>query len=128
MTLWRFVATFFYLGRLPFAPGSWGSLGALLLWFFLPITFSVHLSFLIILFVLGVYSSNKMAKYLDLEVTNPYVEIFTIKENDKFIAKEASIFEEEKNVANKAPVELIDVNDLSISCNNRMMLIYKKGL
>ena len=65
MTVWRFVATFFYLGKLPFAPGSCGSLGALLLWFFLPLTFSVHLSFLIILFVLGVYSSNKMAKYLD---------------------------------------------------------------
>ena len=65
MTVWRFVATFFYLGKLPFAPGSCGSLGALLLWFFIPLTFSVHLSFLIILFVLGVYSSNKMAKYLD---------------------------------------------------------------
>ena len=65
MTVWRFVATFFYLGKLPFAPGSCGSLGALLLWFFLPLTFSVHLSFLIILFVLGVYSSNKMVKYLD---------------------------------------------------------------
>ena len=65
MTVWRFVATFFYLGKLPFAPGSCGSLGALLLWSFLPLTFSVHLSFLIILFVLGVYSSNKIAKYLD---------------------------------------------------------------
>ena len=65
MIIWRFVATFFYLGKLPFAPGSWGSLGALLLWLLLPITFSVHLSVIIILFVLGVYSSSKMAKYLD---------------------------------------------------------------
>ena len=65
MTVWRFVATFFYLGKLPFAPGSWGSLGALLLWLLLPVTFLVHLSALVILFILGVYSSNKMAKYLD---------------------------------------------------------------
>ena len=65
MIIWRFVATFFYLGKLPFAPGSWGSLGALLLWLLLPITFSVHLSVIIILFVLGVYSSSRMAKYLD---------------------------------------------------------------
>ena len=65
MIVWRFVATFFYLGKLPFAPGSCGSLGALLLWFFIPLTFSVHLSFLIILFVLGVYSSNKIAENLD---------------------------------------------------------------
>ena len=65
MTVWRFVATFFYLGKLPFAPGSWGSLGALLLWLLLPVTFSVHLSVIVMLFILGVYSSNKMAKYLD---------------------------------------------------------------
>ena len=65
MIIWRFVATFFYLGKLPFAPGSWGSLGALLLWLLLPVTFSVHLSVIIILFVLGVYSSSRMAKYLD---------------------------------------------------------------
>ena len=65
MTIWRFVATFFYLGKLPFAPGSWGSLGALLLWILLPVTFSVHLSVIVILFILGVYSSDKMAKYMD---------------------------------------------------------------
>ena len=65
MIIWRFVATFFYLGKLPFAPGSWGSLGALLLWLLLPVTFSVHLSVIIILFILGVFSSNKMAKYLN---------------------------------------------------------------
>ena len=65
MIIWRFVATFFYLGKLPFAPGSWGSLGALLLWLLLPVTFSVHLSVIIILFVLGIYSSSRMAKYLD---------------------------------------------------------------
>ena len=65
MIVWRFTATFFYLGKLPFAPGSWGSLGALLLWVLLPVTFSVHLPVIIILFVLGVYSSNKMAKYLN---------------------------------------------------------------
>ena len=65
MIIWRFVATFFYLGKLPFAPGSWGSLGALLIWLLLPVIFSVQLSVIIILFVLGVYSSSRMAKYLD---------------------------------------------------------------
>ena len=62
--MWQFAATFFYLGKLPFSPGSWGSLGALLLWLLLPVTFSIHLSVIIILFVLGVYSSNKMAEDL----------------------------------------------------------------
>ena len=65
MIIWRFVASFFYLGKLPYAPGSWGSLGAILLWLLLPITLSFHISALVILFVLGIYSSNKMVKYLD---------------------------------------------------------------
>ena len=56
-----------------------------------------------------------MADNLELDINNPYVEVLTIKKNDKFIAKEASIFEEEKNVANKAPVTSININDLSVS-------------
>ena len=64
MTIWRFSATFFYLGKLPFAPGSWGSLGALVLWLFLPLSFVVHLAAIVILFILGVYSSNKVAEDL----------------------------------------------------------------
>jgi len=66
MTLWRFAATFFYLGKLPIAPGTWGSMGALILWFFLPVTTSVHLSVILILFVLGVYSSQQVAKYMQV--------------------------------------------------------------
>ena len=59
--------------------------------------------------------TKKMAVSLDLDINNPYVEVLTIKKNDKFIAKKASIFEEEKNVANKAPVTSININDLSVS-------------
>jgi len=66
MTLWRFAATFFYLGKLPIAPGTWGSMGALILWLFLPVTTSVHLSVILLLFVLGVYSSHKVAKYMQV--------------------------------------------------------------
>ena len=54
-----------------------------------------------------------MAKELNLDFENPYVEIMTIKENEKFIAKEASLFEEEKKVADTAPVTSIDINDMS---------------
>ena len=65
MTVWRFAATFFYLGKIPVAPGSFGSLGALLLWLLLPVSFSIQLSVIVFLFALGVYSSDKMAKYMD---------------------------------------------------------------
>ena len=64
MIVWRFAATFFYLGKFPFAPGSWGSLGTLALWLFLPLSFSVHLAVILILFILGVYSSKKVAEDL----------------------------------------------------------------
>ena len=63
--MWQFAATFFYLGKLPFAPGSWGSLGALALWLFLPLSYAVHLAVILIFFILGVYSSNKVAEDMD---------------------------------------------------------------
>ena len=66
MTLWRIAATFFYLGKLPIPPGTWGSMGALILWLFLPVITSVHLSVILVLFVLGVYSSHKVAKYMQV--------------------------------------------------------------
>ena len=61
MTMWQFAATFFYLGKLPFAPGSWGSLGALILWFFIPLSYPLQLMANIMLFSVGVISSKKMA-------------------------------------------------------------------
>ena len=65
MTFWGIIATCFYLGRLPIAPGSWGSLGALILWFFLPINYLVHSAVIIFFFILGVYASKMLANDLD---------------------------------------------------------------
>jgi len=59
--MWQFAATFFYLGKLPFAPGSWGSLGALILWIFLPLSYLMQCIIIITLFALGVISSKKIA-------------------------------------------------------------------
>ena len=66
MNMWQFAATFFYLGKLPFAPGSWGSLGALILWFFLPISHFLQLIIIIILFFIGVLSSKKIADDMNM--------------------------------------------------------------
>ena len=57
--------------------------------------------------------SEKIAYLLDLDLNNPYVEFNEIKKNKTFIAKKASIFEEEKNVAEKAPVDEIKMDDLT---------------
>ena len=65
--------------------------------------------------IYNIVITKKMADKLELDINNPYVEVLSIRENDKFIVKEASIFDEEKKVANKAPVTSINVNDMSAS-------------
>ena len=64
----------------------------------------------------SIYNSvitKKIADDLNLDKQNPYIEIIQIKKNPKFTAKEAMIYDEEKNVADKAPVSTVDINDLS---------------
>ena len=58
--------------------------------------------------------SMRIADELDLNVNQPYIEILEILENSLFMAKKATTFDEEKNVAIKAPVDGISINDLSI--------------
>jgi len=58
--------------------------------------------------------SIRIAEELDLDSNQPYVEILEIVENAIFIAQKAKTFNEEKNVAVKAPVEGISINDLFI--------------
>ena len=57
--------------------------------------------------------SKKIASILELDVNNPYIEIIETKKNKTFIAKESNTFEEEKNVAEKAPVNEIKMDDLT---------------
>ena len=57
--------------------------------------------------------SIRIAEELELDINQPYVEILEILDNSIFIAKKAKIYEEEKNVAVKAPVNDISINDLS---------------
>ena len=63
--MWQFAATFFYLGKLPYIPGSWSSLGALILWIFLPLSYSLQLMIIILMFSIGIISSKKMADATD---------------------------------------------------------------
>tara|TARA_B100000795_G_scaffold205054_1_gene158602 strand:+ start:258 stop:1016 length:759 start_codon:yes stop_codon:yes gene_type:complete len=57
--------------------------------------------------------SIRIANELDIDTNEPYVEIMAIPENSLFIAKRAKTYEEEKNVANKVPVNTISINDLN---------------
>ena len=62
--------------------------------------------------------SIRIAEELDLDINQPYVEILEILENSIFVAKKAKTYEEEKNVAVKAPVNNISINNLNIVKND----------
>ena len=61
----------------------------------------------------NVLITKKVAKILDLDFNNPYVEISQIKKNKTFIAKEGTIFEEEKKVAGTVSIDKIEIDIIS---------------
>ena len=76
--------------------------------------------------IFNVLISEKIASILDLDFENPYVEIIELKKNKTYVAKEGNIFEEEKNVAEKAPVEDIQMNNISDTTKNTSVEEIKK--
>ena len=63
--------------------------------------------------IFNIVITREIANILKLDINNPYVELFEIKKNKKFIAKESNTFDEEKQVAEKAPVDDIEMKNLS---------------
>ena len=57
--------------------------------------------------------SLRIANELELNPYEPYIEITLVSKNTTFIAKKAKMFEEERSVAEKAPVDGIQINDLN---------------
>ena len=57
--------------------------------------------------------SKRIFDELEIDPKQPYIQITTVGNEGTFIAKKAKTFEEEKNVADKAPVEDITIKDLS---------------
>jgi len=62
--------------------------------------------------------STRIADELGLDINQPYVEILEILDNSIFIAKKAKTYDEEKNVAIKAPVDGISISDLNVEAKN----------
>ena len=59
--------------------------------------------------------SKRISDTLEIDVNEPYVEIKEINENSMFVANKAKTFDEEKNVADKAPVEGITIKKIGVS-------------
>ena len=70
--------------------------------------------------------SLRIAYEIGLNENEPYVEILEVIEDAIFVAKRAKTFEEEKKVANKAPVNNINISDLSIKEKNSKNELSKK--
>ena len=59
-------------------------------------------------------SSLRIAEELELDLTEPYVELILVSKNSTYVAKKAKMFDEERSVAEKAPVDGIEINDLNL--------------
>ena len=54
----------------------------------------------------------RIAEELSLDLKEPYVELVLISQNSTFVAKKAKTFKEEKKVAEKVPVDGIQIDNL----------------
>ncbi len=59
--------------------------------------------------------TSRIAEELKLNMKIPYIDLILINEDSTFIAKKAKTFDEEKNVAEKVPVDGIVIDNLNTS-------------
>ncbi len=57
--------------------------------------------------------SLRIAETLEIDMNEPYIEIVLVSDESTFVAKKTKTFEEEKEVAEKAPIDGIQISDLS---------------
>ena len=70
--------------------------------------------------------SSRIAEELELDIAEPFVELILISKNSTFVAKKTKTFDEEKLVAEKAPVDGIQINDLNNKKNKKKIIKNKK--
>ena len=59
--------------------------------------------------------TKRIAEELSLDLNEPYIDLILISQNSTFIAKKAKTFNEEKKVAEKAPVDGIQIDNLGVT-------------
>ena len=64
--------------------------------------------------------TNRIAETLEINPNEPYIEIVLISKDTTFIAGQTKTFEEEKEVAEKAPVDGIQISDLNNKSKKQM--------
>ena len=69
--------------------------------------------------------SKRIALDLEINLNEPYIEIKTLNQKNSFIIGKAKTFDEEKNVANKVPIEAIKINNISSDKNKDKLIVNK---
>ncbi len=64
--------------------------------------------------------SKRVAESIELNLKEPYVQILEINEKSTFLASKAKTFEEEREVAEKAPVLEIGIKDLNPQATKKL--------
>ena len=66
--------------------------------------------------------TQRIAEELELDVDEPYINIVLISKNSTYIAKKTKTFEEEKKVAESAPIDGIKISNLNSSIKTKKKL------
>ena len=66
--------------------------------------------------------SSRIAETLILNKSEPYIKIVLISKDSTFIAKKAKTFDEESKVAEKAPIDGIQINDLNVKKSKKKII------
>ncbi len=68
------IATGLYVGKLPVAPGTWGSIAAILPWLLIKdLDLTTYLTVVILLFIVGFFAAGSAEKILDTPDAGPIV-------------------------------------------------------
>ena len=57
--------------------------------------------------------TEPVAEKLNIDKNLPILEIFEIRKNKSFVAEEAKIYSEEKKISSKAPVDSVEISNIS---------------
>ena len=57
--------------------------------------------------------TKPVAEALNLQIELPFIEVIEIKKNKSFVAKKTKIYKEEKKISSKAPVEIVEIDNIS---------------
>jgi hypothetical protein len=72
--------------------------------------------------------TQRIVDELSLNIKEPYIDLVLISQNSTFIAKKVKTFDEEKNVAQKAPVDGITIDNLDTKIEKKKKIKTSKFL